>query len=495
MTVAPLEEEQAALPSGISAPPPQRGTGGRLSRMAISGGAYLVGREAIGMVIRLLGVVVVVREMGPSSYGLYAAAAAYVLVIATVAQMGTEVYLIRIPEEPDRHRYNQAFTFLLVSSVSITAVALAATVAFGSFLRPVGVLLPLQVLLLTVPINVLWAPAQACIERRFGYKQMGILEVVGDLVLYGTAIPLAVTGAGEWSLVAGFFAWQLWLLIGSLVMSGLRPRWEWSAETMRTLTRHGLSFSSSSWISQLGGLVNAMVVGTFVGSAGVGYVAFAQRLVDTIGFAKRGAYRLGMVALSKVPSEDKRRLRYGIEEGSLLQLVVLAVPFAGFALVARWMIPLVFGRQWTGTIPVYSVLAVSAILSGPILIQITLLFTRGKNLQVALAMAVQVAVLAAGAVVLVHFFGILGYGLATVASLVCVLLINRMVRQITDFDYSKLLPFAVALIPLVLAPVVPLPTVPLLAVPMVAMACVASVRAEGVRIVQLVTTSLREGRR
>ena len=352
--------------------------------MAITGGAYLVGREAIGMVIRLVGVVVVVREMGPSSYGLYAAAAAYVLVIATVAQMGTEVYLIRVPEEPDKHLYNQAFTFLLVSSVLITAVALALTVAFGSFLRPVGVLLPLRVLLLTIPINVLWAPAQACIERRFGYKQMGILEVVGDVVLYGTAIPLAVTGAGEWSLVAGFFAWQLWLLVGSLVMSGLRPRWEWSAETVRTLTRHGLGFSSSSWITQLGGLVNPIVVGTLVGPAGVGFVAFAQRLVDTIGFAKRGAYRLGMVALSKVPSEDKKRLRYGIEEGSLLQLVVLAVPFAAFALVARWVIPLVFGHQWVGTIPVYSVLAVSAILSGPILIQVTLLFTRGKNLEVAL---------------------------------------------------------------------------------------------------------------
>lgn len=463
--------------------------------MAISGGAYLVGREAIGMVIRLLGVVVVVREMGPSSYGLYAAAAAYVLVVATVAQMGTEVYLIRIQEEPDKRRYNQAFTFLLVSSVLITAVSLAATVPLGSFLRPVGVLLPLRVLLLTIPVNVLWAPAQACIERRFGYKQMGILEIVGDLVLYGTAIPLAVTGAGVWSLVAGFFAWQLWLLIGSLVMSGLRPRWDWSADTMRTLTRHGLSFSSSTWIAQLGGLVNAMVVGTFVGSAGVGFVAFALRLVDTIGFAKRGAYRLGMVALSKVPTEDKRRLRYGIEEGSLLQLVVLAVPFAAFALVARWVIPLVFGPQWTGTIPVYSVLAVSAILSGPILIQITLLFTRGKNLQVALAMAVQVAVLGASAVVFVHFFGILGYGLSSLASLVCVLLINRMVRQITDFDYSKLIPFAVALIPLVMAPVVPLPYVPLLAVPMVAMAMVSSVRAEGIRIVQLVTTSLREGRR
>lgn len=465
-----------------------------IGQRAMAGAVYLVGREGIGMIIRLLGAVAVVREMGPSAYGIYIAAAAYVMVASSVAQMGIEVFLIRSTEEPDRHQYNQAFTYLLVTSLAITVTALVATFAFASEVRPRGVLLPLRVLLLAVPINVLWAPAQACIERRFGYRQMGILEVVGDLALYVTAVPLALAGAGAWSLVAGYFAWQVWLLVGSLAMSGLRPRWEWSGETMRALTRHGLSFSSSTWLTRLAGLVNPLVVGTLVGSAGVGYVAFAQRLVDTVGFARRGAYRLGMVAMSKVPVGDRQRLRYGVEEGSLLQLVALAVPFAIFGLVARWVVPAVFGPKWTRAIPVFSMLAVAAILAGPALIQITMLYSRGKNRDVAVATIAQVGVLAASAVVLVHWFGLIGFGAASLVALAGLVVVDRMVRRITEFSYRALVPFTVALVPIVLFPVVPLRTGPFLFIPLVVIACIPAARADGLRIVRLVRMSLQKVR-
>jgi O-antigen/teichoic acid export membrane protein len=201
-----------------------------------------------------------------------------------------------------------------------------------------------------------------------------------------------------------------------------------------------------------------------------------------------------MVAMSKVPAEDKSRLRYGVEEGSLLQLTALAVPFALFALTARWVIPLVFGHQWAGTITVYAVLTVAAVLAGPNLIQITLLFSKGKNADVAMGAAVQLVVLAGASALLVHWFGIVGFGLATLVSLVGQVVVDRMVRRITDFSYRALLPFAVALVPLALVPVLPLPLAPLLFIPMAVVACVPSVRAEGVHMVRLVTASLKARR-
>ena len=103
------------------------------------------------MCIRLAGVVATVRLIGPNHYGIYAAAAAFTLVVATIAQMGAEVYLIRMPEEPSPEHYNQVFTYLIGTSLVTTAVALGATFAFGGLLRPFGVLVPLRILLLSVP--------------------------------------------------------------------------------------------------------------------------------------------------------------------------------------------------------------------------------------------------------------------------------------------------------------------------------------------------------
>jgi O-antigen/teichoic acid export membrane protein len=467
---------------------------GRLSALAIRGGAYLVGREALGMIVRLAGVVLVVRAIGPGPYGIYTAAAAFVLVVTTLAQGGTEAYLIRLPGEIDRSPYDQAFTYLFVASAVGTLAALGLSFAVAPLLRPVGVVLPLRVLLLSIPINVLWAPAQAKIERRFGYRQMGILELGGDVALYGTAVPLAYFHFGEWSLVYGTFAWQSWLLVGSLVFAGLRPRWNWSTPAMRAMLRHGFGYSSATWANRLTGVVNALVVGSFAGAVGVGFVSFAANLVTTIGFAARGAYRLGMVALSKVPDRDRSRLRYAIEEGSSLQLAALAVPFAAFGVVARWLVPLLFGQQWKGAIPVYCLLALAAMLNAPSVIQCTFLLARGKNLRVAVVGVISTSVLVVTSIVLVEHFGTVGFGIATLIALIDTVYSDRMVRRVTDFGYRTFGILTVALAPPVLFPLVPMPYGLLLLLPLALLVVVPTMRHEMVRLAHVVSGSIRMAR-
>lgn len=469
------------------------GPGGSLGNLAVRGGAYLVGREAIGMCVRLGGVVVTVREIGPANYGIFSAAAAYVMFVATLAQLGAEIYLMRQPGTVDKERYDQVFTLLLCTSVVVTVVSLAATFVLGPYLRPHGVLLPLRILLLVTPINILWAPAQACIERRFGYRQMGLLEVIGDVVLYGTAIPMAILGFGPWSLVAGYATWQAWLLLGSLLMSGLRPRWNWSTATARDLLRHGLTYSSANWVLRLGGLVNPLVVGTVAGAAGVGFVSFAQRLVETVGFAQRGAYRLGLVAMSKVRNDEQDRLRYGLERGSLLQLIALAVPLVAFGIAAHWVVPVLFGTEWTRALPVYSLLALCAVMNASCLIQNTLLLSRGQNVTVAGGAAVQTALMAAAALVLVPVLGIDGFGVASLVALVSLAYTNHMVRRLARFSYRSMIPFALALCPPVLMPLVPLAAAPLLFLPMAVVATFPSARGEAAQLAGLVRSSLRRG--
>jgi PST family polysaccharide transporter len=409
------------------------------------------------MVIRLAGVVLTLRWIGPHAYGIYSGAAAFVLVVTVLAQMGAEVYLIKMPNIPTQLDYDQVFTCVLVASGLVVGLGLLVTFVFGSLIRPVGVLFPLRIMLLCVPINVLWAPAQARIERSFGYRTMGILEIGGDLALYGTAVPLAFLGAGAWSLVAGYFAWQSFLLIGSYAYSGLRPRLRWSMTTARGLTKFGFGFSATAWISLLGGLANPLIVGRFYGATGVGYVAFAQRLVDTIGFAQRGATRLGLVAMSKVPDEQKDRLRRALEEGSTLQLIALGVPFAIFGVLAPKAIPLLFGHEWSPAIRLYSLLALAVFLGAAGLLQITLLWSRGRNWTVAFSACIQTVVLVIASVLLVKKCGINGFGYATLLALADLIYLDRKVRSITTFSYRTYLLVAVTLAPMVAYPLVPFP--------------------------------------
>lgn len=447
-------------------------------------------REGMGMLIRLAGVVVTLRIIGPGPYGIYSAALAFVSVVAVFAQMGLEVYLIRQPGELTATDYNRAYTLLACVSVAATLACLGATFVVGPWLKPDGVLLPLRVMLLSIPINVLWAPGQASIERRFGYRHMGWLEVGGDLILYFVAVPLAVLHFGAWALVVGYIAWQCYLLVGSIVLSGLRPRWDWSRPAMAAFIRHGTSYSAFNVLNRMTGVVNALVVGTFAGAVGVGYVSFALRLVDVVGFAARGAYRLGLVAMSKVADTDRRRLRYAIEEGSILQLVALGIPFACFGVVAPWLVPALFGQEWAAALPTYSVLAVVATCNAPSLMFGTLLFSRGENLRASLSVAIATVILAASAVPLVAHFGAVGYAWASLLALADTWYLDRVVRRYTAFSYRMIAPFAFALSLPICFPLFPLPWAGLTLLPLGLLVVVPSLRAETWRIASVLRSTL-----
>jgi PST family polysaccharide transporter len=442
------------------------------------------------MVIRLLGVVVVVRRIGPSDFGIYSSAVLFALFVTGLAQMGAEVYLIRQPEAPSKRTYDEAFTFLLCSSVVVTAASLALTVLIGPWLRPVGVLLPLRVLLLSVPLNVLWAPAQAYIERNFAYRKMGLLELGGDVALYATAIPLAMSGAGAWSLVVGFFAWQAWLLVGSLAFSGLRPRWAWSHQTARGLLRHGFGYSLSTWLTGAERLVIPQVVGGFAGAAGVGYVVFAQRLVQTLSVIQRGVYRVGMVTISRIGDGDPARLTRALEEGSLLLMMAAAAPFAAFGLVAHWVVPAVFGREWTAALPVYVLLSLVAVLTVPNLVQCTFLFAFGKNLQVATSNLIQAIGLAVGSVLMVRAFGIVGFGYASLVTLLALVYTHRAAGNVAPVRYRRLVLPVMGMLPPLLAPVLPFPWALVTLAPPMLMLAFSSPRRELRLLADMVRTSV-----
>ncbi|MGH9088180.1 MAG: oligosaccharide flippase family protein [Acidimicrobiales bacterium] len=433
------------------------GTSSSLRELALRSAGYLAGREVLGMLLRLGGIVVTMREIGPSGYGLFTGATAFVVFVSALAQMGTEIYLIRSPEAPTRRTYNEAFTLLLVLSLLVTAASLALTVPLGPLLRPVGVLPLLRVLLLVVPLNVLWAPAQACIEREFGYRRMSILELGGDVALYGTAVPLALLGWGPWSLVAGYFVWQAWLFFGSLAFSGLRPRLAWSSTTLRGMFRHGSGFTLSTCTANSMLLVVPLVVGTFAGAAGVGYVNFAVRLVAMLNFTKRGVFRIGMVAVSRARNGGSSGLARGLEEGSLLVLLASAVPFAGFGLLARWLVPLVFGKAWVPAIPLYVVMAVVAVLAVPNLVQRTVLYAAGRNVQAAASHLSEVVVLAVASLVLVPTVGIVGYGYASGLALVSMVVTRRFSTRVCPMSFRRLLLPLFVLVPPLVAPLLSYP--------------------------------------
>ncbi len=363
---APTGEEQPSLRSA-----------------GMRGGLLLMVRGGVGTVLRLGGMLVVTRLIGPYEFGLYASALAFVLFLTNLCQMGSEVYLIRRSEEPDRATYDTTFTLLLLISVVGTGLGIAVTYIIAAFSAPPPYFSVLRVLLLSVPLNVCWAPAQARLERRLDYRRMAIMELGGDCVLYGVAAPLAALGRGAMAPTLGFIAWQGFLFVASLRLCRTVPRIAWDRCELRQLLEFGASYALTGSLTGLIGLANPLVVGHYYGPSGVGYVNVTQRILTALGFVNQAAWRLSTVAFGRLAG-NLERTRRTVEETTVLQVVAFGSVLSGFGIVSAALVPPLLGKSWTTVTTYFPVLALAALVNATTLVPQSLLYAKGRNLTVAM---------------------------------------------------------------------------------------------------------------
>jgi O-antigen/teichoic acid export membrane protein len=438
-----------------------------LRERILQGGAYLAAREVAGIGVRLGGVLLLTRLLGPAEFGLYAGPAAIVTFLGFVAQWGCEVFLIRQEDEPPDEVYETVFTYLLASSLAVGAGALALSYLVEAVAGPSAFFGPFRLLLVALPLNVLWAPAQARLERALRFRAMAVLELGGDVVLYGTAVALAAaTDLGAFAAVAGYIAWQGFLLTASFALAAFVPRLRFDRHTLRSAFRFGATFSVSSWIERARELVNPLVVGPALGAAAVGHVALALRLGETLAFVMRASWRISIVALGRLQSQ-RERLRRAFEEGMALQLLAAGTVLAAFALVADIGIPLVFGDRWRPVLDVFPLVAASYLLMATFSLHGSLLYVLQRNSRMIAINTGRLAALTVSASVLVPWLGIAGFGLALLVGQVGYLLLDREVRRVFDYRFRRATPWLIALAPPLFIPLTGWPVGVLLLVPAV----------------------------
>jgi PST family polysaccharide transporter len=416
-----------------------------LRETAMRGGVYLAGRELLGLGLRFGGVLVVTRLIGPASFGLYAGALALVTLLATLAQLGSEVYLVRLEHEPDRKLYDEIFTILLVSTTLAVILGAAGLVVYNLFVGA-GDTKPFAVLLLALPLGVLWAPAQARLERGFHFRRMAMLQLSSDVMLYLVAVPLAFAGAGVWAPIAGTFASYGWLLLFSYVLARLLPRLAFSWPRTVELARYGAAFTPAGILGRAETLVNPLIVGPFLGAASVGYVALALRLVDTVSFVLRATYRVSLVSFARVQN-DPGRLRRGFEEMMSMQVLALGPILVAMTATAPWLLPALFGDAWTPTLKVLPFVAAGSLAYCIFNTHIAFLYVMGRPAVATVVGVIRLALLVVGALLLVPPFGITGYGIAVLVTTFGFIVADRRVAALLEFRYGLALRWALAFLP------------------------------------------------
>jgi O-antigen/teichoic acid export membrane protein len=336
--------------------------------------------------------------------------------LSLVARAGVNVYLLRCEDTPSEAMYNQAFSFLLLSGISLGGLGLAAAPALGYWFNDDRFFPPLRVLLLVLPLTALSVPAVARLERALDYRSVAALELGQQLLFLIVALVLAWHGLGVWAPVAGYCASQVWMIAGSHALAGFWPRWHWSPALLREMLAYGLGYSASAWVWQLRELVNPLVVGRYAGAEAVGYVALVVRLVDTLGFVSGAIWRISIVALARL-QRNRARLLDAVSEGMGLQVLASGPILAGFGWVAPMMLPVLLGPNWLPALAIYPFVALSHLAISAFSLYSSALYVLRRNWEVTRFHLAHVGLLAGAALLLVPRLGPIGYGWAEIVAL------------------------------------------------------------------------------
>jgi PST family polysaccharide transporter len=194
------------------------------------------------------------------------------------------------------------------------------------------------------------------------------------------------------------------------------------------MLRDGLTYTAATWAWQARTLVNPLLVGRYVGVAGVGYVDLAVRFVDNLGFVKTAASRVAVAALAQV-QQDSARLGTAIAEGARLQVLALGTLLAGFGVAAPWLVPLVFGERWLPVLVVYPFIALGALAHGLFNMEVSALYVLRQNAKVLAFHLVHVGLFAGTAVLGLRGLGLVGYGWGEAAAVLSYPVVHAMVSR------------------------------------------------------------------
>jgi PST family polysaccharide transporter len=387
-----------------------------LRSLAWRGGIAMAVRQVLGMALSFAGLVALARLIGPASYGTYVSALAVNAWLLLFFQWGVDVFLVRKAEEPGPDDAHQAFTLGLALGVLAALLAWPAGRAAEAWIGIAGVGRAVTALMLAIPVQLAAAVPLALLQRRMDYARLAWAELGGHAANYTTAVALALWGWRVGAPVGGWWAQQTVTCVLAFALSGYRPRPVWRPALLKTMLGYGLGYSASVWLWQLRMLVNPLIVARLLGPEAAAGVAVAVRMVEALTFLRVVTWRVALSAMGRL-QHDRARMAKAVVEGMRLQVIAIGPILAGFALVAPWLVPFAFGKDWDRTVLVFPWLALAYLANSVFALHSSALYALGRNGDVARFHAAHVVVLAGTAALLVPHWGLTGYGLAEAAAL------------------------------------------------------------------------------
>jgi len=342
------------------------------------------------------------RLLGPAPFGQVAIAMLLFSFGNLIASVGVGSALIQSTEINDRD-IRFCFTSQMIVGITVSLLLGLSSPLWAEFFHVPELALLLRCISPVIAFQSFGTVSNAVLCRRLNTRSIQITSVVSYCVAFlGVAVPMALLGAGVWSLVGAYLVQSF--LYSALVY--LRVRHSIVPLLHRDgtkLFKFGLQVMGANFCNWGISNLDNTVVGRVSGPVALGFYSrafnLAQMPSDSIII---NLQQVLLPAFSRVQNDTKRLARVYLAACGIAALIVLP-SFCAMAVVSRTIILGLYGEKWAGAVYLFQPLALAMPLQSLMALAGPTIASRGKP-QIEMRLQFVVALVAIPAFIIgVHF--------------------------------------------------------------------------------------------
>jgi O-antigen/teichoic acid export membrane protein len=301
------------------------------------------------------------RLVGPESFGLVALGGVYVSFIEIFVTQGFGTALVQRKELEGGH-LNAAFWISVIMGASLTlaSVLLAGQVAilFGEP-RLADVLRWLSCALLLFGVAAI---PHAVLTRGMAFRVLAIRSLLATLTGGIVGLTMAWTGYGVWSLVGQQLSSATTGVAALWYATSWRPSFRVSRRHVHDLYGFAISILGNNLLWFGSQRADQTLIGFRFSASVLGPYALANRGIHLlIEIVSAPLAAVALPAFSRLQDEPER-LRSAFYKATEVVAAVAMPAFCGMVILAPSLVGLVFGPEWSASVPLFQVLALFGLL-------------------------------------------------------------------------------------------------------------------------------------
>ena len=203
----------------------------------------------------------------------------------------------------------------------------------------------------------------AVLQRQMKFRELAIADTCAGFARFGSAVVCASLGGGVWSFAVAEIATSLVDALLKRYFSQYRFQYYFKpdSEAIHEVRNYISSLVGINLAVYVNTNADNLIIGRLIGAKSLGYYNLAYQLAMLPTFALSQINRINLSVLSQ--RDDEGRKTYLCQILEIYALLYAAIYGIGFV-IAPWIIPLVYGKQWIPAVEIFQIVMIFAYARG-----------------------------------------------------------------------------------------------------------------------------------